>query len=143
MTDKELEVFKMLSELEGLVPGFPETPQKLTNVTKAIASLVTFQPARHRDGVWNRPGALMPKEQGGRLCHEDGDHNRAFCPECGAERMIDNPAAWLIENLKHRCRWWPSLMEIREFYCGNFPPADLVERGEEIGGRPRRAIQED
>lgn len=140
LEEREALILPLLAQLEGSVPGFPDSERKLFNVTKAIAEFATTEPTRQFSiGTW------VGMTEGHETCrHEQAKQARiSKCDLCCAEAIVPNPAAWLIAQLKTRCRWWPSVAEIREFYCQYFKPLDGIEPGEEIGGRGRRAIQED
>lgn len=130
-------IARHLAKLNGIVPGFPDNERKFQNAVEALAEFVSTQPTPHSAlGVWNKPDCTHAEAESGKRSH---------CERCGADKVVESPAVWLIRKLRHHCTWWPSMREIRVIYCEYFKPLDGVEPNlhNEIGGRRRRSESED
>ena len=94
-----------------MVQGFPDTQEKLDNVTRAWARFMSLDPYHVK---------LNPSYE--RLLSPE-DLAEARKPFAWKEGII--PGEWLIQKIQDTCEWFPAPIVAREIYCGaGWPPAD-------------------
>jgi hypothetical protein len=97
----------LITELSGVLQGFPDSTLKLNNVTRAWAKFLSFQPYHvHFDPAVERY-----------ITDEDK------APYLWKEGVI--PAEWLVGQIRDSFEWMPAPVAAREIYCnGGFIPVD-------------------
>ena len=123
LTDHEKRVLVLILSIEGTVQGFPDTPRKLYNVTRAWARFMSLDPYHVK---FNRQvEATMTEEDKKPFMWKDG--------------VI--PGEWLIQQIQNTCEWMPSPVAAREIYCREFRPLDglTMDKIPEVGRRSKSA----
>jgi hypothetical protein len=109
LDEHEQLVQELIFRLEGAIQGFPDTPRKVENVTRAWAKFISLEPYHVRFNPQVEPY----------LTAEDK------AQYAWKENLI--PGEWLIDKIREQCKFFPAAAEARVMYCRvGWPPVDGV-----------------